>query len=142
MLRVNPYINFNGNCEEAFKLYQNAFGKELNIMKFKDVPPDARQNISDAENDKVMHCELKLSEGHSIMGSDIPESFGKATIGQNTAISVEVDNENEVNKIFEKLSTGGNVTMQPGKTFWGAYFGMCTDKFGINWMVSYTYPQN
>ncbi|HZW39374.1 MAG TPA: VOC family protein [Ignavibacteriaceae bacterium] len=141
MTKVNPYLNFNGNCEEAFNFYSSALGKEVRIMRFKDTPPEARQGISDKENDKVMHCEIVLSEGQSVMGSDIPESFGKATIGQNTAISVEVDSENEVNKIFEKLSSGGEVTMKPGKAFWGAYFAMCTDKFGIHWMVGYTYPK-
>ena len=91
-----------------------------------------------AEGDKVLHVSLSLPNGAILMGSDVPESYAdKMTYGNNISISINCESRAETEKLFNDLSEGGTVTMPLGDTFWGAYFGMFTDKFGINWMVNY-----
>lgn len=142
MAQVNAYLNFNGNCEAAFTFYKNAFGTEFEyIGRFKDMPSEVE--LSEEEGNKVMHVTLRISEETVLMGSDTNESFGPAaTFGNNISISINTSSEEEANDLFNKLSTDGTVTMPLAKTFWGAYFGMFIDKFGINWMVNYDYETN
>ncbi len=143
MATINPYLTFNGNCEEAFNFYKSVFGGEFPyIGKFKDMPPSEGQQISEADGEKIMHVSLPIGKETILMGSDSSAQWGHATvIGNNISISINADNEEEANKIFNALSSGGNVTMPMNKTFWGAYFGMLIDKFGINWMMNYDYNQ-
>lgn len=85
-----------------------------------------------------MHIELPLIGGHTLMGTDAPEQMGfKINMGNNVHISLEPDSREETKKLFDALSTGGKVTMELGDMFWGAYFGSCTDKFGIQWMFNF-----
>ncbi len=141
MASVNPYLNFNGNCSEAFEFYKSAFGGEFTTkMLFKDAPSD--QAMSPAEGSRIMHVALPIGKGTVLMGSDRAGSMGAGTKGDNFTISIQADSEEEAGKLFSKLSVGGKVVMPLDKTFWGAYFGMFNDKFGIAWMVNYDYNQH
>jgi PhnB protein len=137
MATVNPYLTFKGNCEEAFKFYQSVFGGEFPYVgRYKDMPEGSP--IPESELEKIMHISLPIGGGTTLMGADSSEAFGHTTIiGDNISIYVAVDSEAEADRVFNALSVGGAVQMPLGKTFWGAYFGMFTDKFGINWMLSY-----
>ena len=140
MATINPYLTFNGNCEEAFTFYKSVFGGEFPFMgKFKDMPPvDGCGEMSVADQEKVMHVSLPISGETILMGSDNIESFGRKIIdGNNFAISINTNSREEADKLFAGLSADGQVTMPMNKSFWGAYFGMFTDKFGIQWMVNF-----
>jgi PhnB protein len=144
MAQVNPYITFNGNCEAAFNFYRSVFGGEFNgVNKFKDMPPAEGQTISAADGEKIMHVAFPISKETVLMGSD---SFGEWASqlkeGNNFTISINCESEDEATKLFNGLSAGGRITMPLEKTFWAAFFGMFTDKFGINWMVNYDYAKN
>lgn len=141
MASVNPYLTFNGNCEEAFTFYKSVFGGEFPFMgRFKDMPSE--QPIPESEGEKIMHVTLPIGQGTVLMGSDTSEAFGHVTtVGNNFSISINAETEEEATKLFNGLSAGGKVTMPLNKTFWGAFFGMFTDKFGIQWMVNYDYNQ-
>ena len=143
MVSINPYLTFPGTCEEAFLFYKSVFGGEFPFMgKFKDMPPMDGKSVPDSEKEKIMHVSLPIGGG-ILMGSDSSEAFGHATvIGTNFSISVNADTDEEADKLFNGLSAGGKVTMPMGKTFWGSYFGMFTDKFGIQWMVSHEEAKN
>lgn len=140
MAAVNPYLTFNGTCEEAFNFYKSVFGGEFPYAgKFSDMPSE--YPIAESEKNKIMHISLPI--GNTVlMGSDAVEGFGGVPkIGDNFSVSINTDSEEEATRIFNGLSAGGNITMPLNKTFWGALFGMFTDKFGINWMVNYDYEQ-
>lgn len=140
MATLNPYLNFDGKCEEAFNFYKSAFGGEFAILsRFKDVPEGmpAHEN----EGNLIMHVSLPLVNGFVLMGSDRPSSMGAGTVGDNVNISINTESEAEATKIFNALSAGGNVTMPLQKTFWAALFAMFTDQYGIHWMVNYDEPK-
>jgi len=144
MAAINPYLTYDGTCEQAFNFYKGVFGNEFtNITRFSDMPMPDQPPMSEADGKKIMHVALPIGEGTILMGSDTTGAFGPETIaGNNFSISVNTNSEDEANKIFKGLSSGGNVGMPMDKVPWGSYFGMLTDKFGINWMVSYDYPKN
>lgn len=137
MLAVNPYLNFNGNTEEAFDFYKSVFGGEYAmVQRFKDTPESER--VPPADANKIMHISLPLNNGTILMATDALESMGhKLTEGNNFSISISTATEQEANEIFNQLSAGGKVEVPMEKMFWGAYFGMFADKFGIRWMISY-----
>lgn len=139
MASLSPYLQFQGNCEEAFNFYKSAFGKDFQmISRYGDMPPGEKDNPGmKADPNKIMHVALQLTDESWLMGSDWPEGIGPLTIGQNVQISVDTASKDEADKLFGKLSAGGNVHMPLADTFWGSYFGMFVDKFGVNWMVSY-----
>jgi PhnB protein len=141
MATINPYLNFKGNTEEAFNFYKLVFGGEFaSFMRFKDTP-EAGKMPPDAA-DKIMHVALPIGKGNVLMATDALESLGQQlTVGNNFSISISTDSKEETERIYNKLSTGGKIEMPLGDTFWGAYFGMCADKFGIHWMVSYDNKQ-
>jgi PhnB protein len=138
MPQVNPYLTFNGTCEEAFNFYKSVFGGEFPyIGKFKDMPPNPNFPVADSEKEKIMHVSLPISKETIIMGSDSSEAFGKATVmGNNISLSINCESVEETTRIYNELSAGGTVKMPLEKTFWGAYFGQFIDKFGIHWMVN------
>ena len=141
MKAVNPYLNFNGNCEAAFEFYKSIFGGEFaTVMRFKETPAEIME-VSAGEAEKIMHMALPIGQGTMLMGSDVPEAMGAVTPGDNFAIVISADSEAEATKVFNKLSAGGQVTMPLDKAFWGDYFGMLTDRFGVQWMVSYDYDR-
>lgn len=137
MANVNTYLNFQGNTEDAFNFYKSVFGGEFfMVMRFKDTPDG--QRVSDADQNKIMHISLPVGNGQVLMGTDVLESAGQHLImGNNFSIAVGTDSQAEADHIHGGLSAGGVVTMPMQNTFWGSYFGMCTDKFGIQWMISY-----
>ena len=139
MAVVNIYLTFNGNCEQAFNFYKSVFGGEFPyIGRFKDMPPQEGMKMSEADQDKIMHISLPISKETMLMGSDTGGEWAKDyKQGNNFAISITAQSKNEADSIFEALSKGGSITMAMDKTFWGDYFGMLTDKFGINWMMSF-----
>lgn len=144
MPSANVYLTFNGNCEEAFNFYRSVFGGEFPyIGKFKDMPPaEDGKTVSEEDADKIMHVSLPIGNGTMIMGSDTGgewSSYYKE--GNNFSISISADSKEQADEIFNSLSAGGNVTMPLNNTFWGDYFGMLTDKFGINWMMSFNDKQ-
>jgi PhnB protein len=137
-LGINPYLTFAGNCEEAFKFYQSVFGGKFPYVgRFKEMPPMDGKPVPAEEGDKIMHISLPIGSG-TLMGSDSSEAFGHASvIGNNFSISINATSRQEADRIFNGISAGGKVTMPMSDTFWGSYFGMCVDKFGIQWMMSY-----
>ena len=142
MATVNPYLNFNGNTEDAFNFYRSVFGGEfITLQRFKDTPE--ADKIPPSDRDKIMHISLPIGNGNILMATDAVESMGHPlAVGNNFYLSISAESEKEADKFFNGLSTGGKVTMPLSKTFWGAYFGMFTDKFGIQWMINYDYNQN
>lgn len=145
MARVNPYLNFKGNTEDAFNFYKSVFGGEFAmLMRFGEVQnQEGCENMPESDLNKIMHVALPISDGNVLMGTDaVGEYAEKSIYGNNISLSVSADSKEEAEKIFNGLSADGDVTMPLADTFWGAYFGMCKDKFGIHWMVNYDYPKN
>jgi PhnB protein len=137
MIKLNPYLNFAGNAEEAFQFYKSVFGGEFqSVVRFKDMPmPGAQTNKAD-EN-KIMHISLPVGE-QVLMASDaIGEWSGKFVVGTNTYITINPDSKEEADRIFKALSAGGKVEMPMGDQPWGAYYGSFKDRFGIQWMINY-----
>ena len=136
MAALNPYLNFTDNTEEAFNFYKSVFGGDfMMVMRFKDAPAEFRG--PESEHNKIMHISLPIGKNTILMGSDAPEHMGKVIIGNNVNISITADSKEEADKLFNGLSAGGNVVMPMADAFWGSYFGMFVDKFGINWMISF-----
>ena len=138
MATINPYLIFNGNCEEAFLFYQSVFGGEIPyIGKFKDMPSDDNTpTLSDEDLNRVMHVCLPIGKT-ILMGSDSNSASGDVAFGANVSISINTESKQEADKLFDGLSAEGNPFMPMSQTFWGAYFGMFVDKFGIHWMVNF-----
>jgi PhnB protein len=142
MKSVNPYLNFPGTAEAAFTFYKSVFGGEFGLVhRFRGSPMEAA--IPESERDRVMHISLPIAPGQVLMASDTCSAPGAPpyVAGTNFSVSFEGESEAEAEKVFNGLSAGGKVSMPMQKTFWGAYFGMVTDQFGIAWMISYHYPQ-
>ena len=139
MTTVNVYLTFEGNCEAAFNFYKSVFGGEFPYVgKFKDMPPQEGMKMNEADGEKIMHISLPISNETALMGSDTGgEWSGSIKQGNNFSISVSTDSREEADRIYNALSAGGRATMPMSDTFWGSYFGMLTDSFGINWMVGY-----
>ena len=127
---LNPYLSFKDNTREAMEFYRTVFGGKLNVSTFKDY--HASQDPS--EDNLIMHSVLEADNGITFMASDTPNRMEYRT-GTNMSMSLNGDNEAELKAYFEKLSAGGIVTMPLEKAIWGDSFGMCTDKFGVQWMV-------
>jgi PhnB protein len=137
MATVNTYLTFNGNCEEAFNFYKDCFGKEFQrISRMGDMPPQQGFEIKEEDKNKIMHVCLPVSNETMLMGSDSAYHSRDAVTGNNFSISINAENRTEADALFGSLSSGGKVTMPMNNMFWGGYFGMFTDKFGIKWMVS------
>ena len=138
MTTLHIYLTFNGNCEEAFEFYKSVFGVDYeSFSRFNEMPPqEGMPPISDEEANLVMHASLKINEHSVLMGSDTGGQWASNfKEGNNFSISVNVDTKEEADKLFEKLSVDGQITMPMEQTFWESYFGMLTDQFGISWMV-------
>ena len=138
MLTLNPYLNFAGNTEEAFTFYRSVFGGDFTrLQRFKDTPEAG--NVPEEEQEMIMHASLPVGNVNTLMATDVRESIGqKLNVGSNIHLLLESESKEEAKKIFNGLSAGAKVTLPLQDTFWGAYFGMLTDRFGIQWMVSYT----
>ena len=139
MTTIYPYLSFRGNCEEAFNFYKSVFGGEFQFIgRYKDLPASDKNNFSQASDEGIMHVSLPISAQTILMGCDTPEAQGQATIfGNNVVLSVNTDTRQEADRIFNELSVGGQIKNAMSDTFWGAYFGMLVDKFGIYWTISF-----
>lgn len=140
MARTSTYLNFPRTTEEAFLFYQTIFGGEFvgGISRFGDMPTSPNQPpVADADKNLVMHVVLPILGGHLLMGTDAPESMGfRVTQGNNVYINLEPDTRQEADRLFQALSAGGKIEIPMQDMFWGAYYGSCTDKFGVQWMVN------
>ncbi len=139
MATVNVYLTFNGNCEEAFNFYKSVFGGEFPYMgRFGEMPPSEENQMSPEHANRIMHVSLPISKETVIMGSDTGgEWAANFKQGNNFSISITAESQDVADRLFGGLSAGGTITMPMNETFWGDYFGMFTDKFGVNWMVSF-----
>ena len=142
MAQINAYLTFDGSCEEAFLFYESVFGGEFGqFSRFGDMPAQDGQQMPEELRNRIMHVSLPISQETVLMGSDtIAGPNSDFTIGNNFSLSINTDSREEAERIFYGLAEGGNITMPLADTFWGAYFGMWTDKFGIRWMVNYDEP--
>lgn len=135
MTTINAYLNFNGNCEEVFNFYASVFGAgELTFTRFKDMHSDDLGDSSEGE--KIMHVVLPIGDGSVLMGSDTIEAMGRTTFGTNFSLAVQANSKEHADTLYNQLVAGGQVTMPMAQAPWGAYFGMLTDQFGIQWMVN------
>lgn len=143
MTTVNIYLTFNGNCEEAFNFYKSVFGGEFSyIGRFSEMPPQEGMTMDPKDANKIMHIGLPIGGDTMIMGSDTGGEWAASyKQGNNFSISINTDSRENADRLFNKLSAGGNATMPMADMFWGDYYGMLTDQFGINWMVSYNAEQ-
>ncbi len=142
MKSLNPYLTFDGNCEEAFNFYKSVFEIEFEFFgRFSEMPPQEGVTLSEEEMNRVMHVAIKVGE-NTLMGSDSGGGWApEMAVGNNFSLSIATESKEEADHLFGKLSEGGKITMPMDQTFWGDYFGMCTDKFDINWMISYNENQ-
>lgn len=142
MARTSTYLNFPRNTEEAFNFYKSVFGGDFigGVARFSDIPKeDGMPGLPASDDNLVMHIELAITGGHILMATDAPETMGfTLNYGNNVHINLEPDSREETKKLFDALSAGGKITMELGDMFWGAYYGSCTDKFGVNWMFNCT----
>ncbi|WP_075589695.1 VOC family protein [Labilibacter marinus] len=137
MTTVNIYLTFDGNCEEAFNYYKTVFGGDFEMVsRFKEMPPmDNCPEVSAEDAEKIMHITLPIGGDTVIMGNDTGGEWAtNYKAGNNFSISISTDSQEKADDFFAKLSKG-SVVMPMDKTFWGSYFGMCVDQFGITWMV-------
>lgn len=138
MPKINPYIHFNGNAEEAFLFYKSVFGGEFAmISRFKDLS-NPEHPFPEYEANKIMHIALPIGSNHVLMGSDVPDFMGRVNENENRSkISISASSKEEADTLFNGLSAGGTIEMPIGDSPWGSYFGMFRDKYGIEWMVDF-----
>ena len=141
MQGTDIYLHFNGDSLEAFTFYKSIFGGEfITMQRFKDIP--GGEKMTESNQDRIIHISLKISPYTTLMGTDMMENEdSELKFGNNFHICLQADDEKEANKLFQSLSKDGRIVMPMNKTFWGAWFGMCQVKFGVLWMINYTFPQ-
>ena len=133
-MNINPHLNFNGQCREAFEFYEKVLGGKITFsMTWGEMPGGAAGQFPPETHKLIMHMTLEV-DGHTIMGADAPP--GRYTQPKGITVSISVKDKSEAERIFKALSEGGNVTMPFAQTFWSAGFGMCVDRYGIPWMVN------
>jgi PhnB protein len=142
MKAINPWINFNGNAEEAFTFYKSVFGGEFKkIVRFKDIA-SAEFPVSADDANKIMHIALPIGKNNVLIANDVPAFLGRVDENENRSkIAVSADSRKEADKIFNGLSAGGNVEMPIDDSPWGTYASMFRDKYGIEWIVEFD-PNN
>ncbi len=141
MTTVNTYLTFKGNCEAAFDFYKSAFGGEFTYLgRFGEMPQDDPNcKVDEADTNKILHVSLPIGKT-VLMGSDATGEMGdNLKEGNNFSVSINTDSQEEADRLFAVLSKNGQITMPMEKTFWGAYFGMFEDQFGINWMINFDF---
>lgn len=137
MASINPYINFNGNAEEAFTFYKSVFGREFGtIVRFKDLA-SAEFPVSESEADKILRITLPIG-GNVLVANDVPEAMGPVSENEKRSkIAVSTESREEADRIFAGLTEGAAIEMPMSDSPWGTYFGMFRDKYGIEWTVEY-----
>ena len=140
MTKLNPYLFFDGNCEEAFNFYKLVFRREFKYFgRYKDVPNADRQ-IFKAHDEKIMHVTLPIGDETTLMGSDNAESSEEPGSNNSFALYINTDSRGEAERLFNELSVGGQIKVSMTETFWGSYYGVVKDKFGINWKITFDLP--
>lgn len=136
MKTMNPWINFNGNAEEAFTFYKSVFGGEFTkVIRFKDIP-GLESSLTESEANKIMQIVLPIGGANVLIGNDVPEFMGKVSENENRSkIHVSTDSKEEAEKIFDRLSPLGQVEGPMSDSPWGTYCGMFRDRYGIEWIV-------
>lgn len=135
MATLNPYLNFNGNAEEAFNYYRSVFGNEFNnFQRFSDIPGGKPEG---EDGRRILHVSLPVGNDSFLLGSDCPSNYPPVKFGDNCWISINAETAERAKNIFNGLSSGGKINMPLEKTFWAELFGMCVDKFGVGWMINY-----
>ncbi len=142
MASANPYLNFSGNCLEAFELYKSVLGGEFSsVTKFSEMSSDATSDQPhEPAPDGIMHISLPIGDS-ILMGSDVPPGMGTVTAGNTCYVCLSPDSPAEAKRIFDGLSDDGEIEMPFDRQFWGDYFGSFTDKYGIRWMVDVADPE-
>ncbi len=142
MARVSTYLNFKRETEAAFNFYKSVFGTEFEgeVFRFGAIPPhEGMPTLAETDKNLIMHVSLPILGGHVLMGTDAPESMGfKLSPGNNVYLNLEPDTRAETDKLFKALSDGGKIEQPLQEMFWGAYYGSCKDKFGVQWMFNCT----
>lgn len=146
MSTTSIYLNFQNNCQEAFEFYKSVFGTEYigEVSRYGEMPQEAGMpEISDQIKNLVLNVQLPILGGVKLMGSDTPEGISPIPYvrGTNFNITLETDTREETDYYFKKLAEGGSVDMPLGDTFWNAYYGACTDRFGIQWSFNCEYQK-
>jgi len=138
MRAINPWINFNGNAEEAFNFYRSVFGGEFTkIVRFKDLA-SAEFPIPDSEADKIMHIALPMGKNNVLIANDVPEFMGRVSENENRSkIAIAAESREEADQLFNGLSAGGEVEGPIGDSPWDTYAGMFRDKYGIEWIIEF-----
>lgn len=138
MTTLNPWINFNGNAEEAFNFYKSVFGGEFTkIVRFKDLE-SAEFKVPEKEANKIMYIALPIGESNTLIANDVPEIMGRVNENENRSkILINADSREEADKLFNGLSAGGSVEGPMGDSPWGSYAGMFRDKYGIEWIIEF-----
>ncbi len=142
MTTINPYINFNGNAEEAFTFYKSVFGGEFTqILRFKDIA-SAEFPVAEKEANKIMRIVLPIGN-NVLIANDVPEIMGKVNENENRSkIAIITESKDEAEKIFNGLSIDGSVEMPMAQSPWGSYFAMFRDRYGIEWTVEFSAPKS
>jgi PhnB protein len=139
MTTINPWINFNGNAEEAFTFYKSVFGGEFTkLIRFKDlVNPEF--SVAESDQNKIMLIALPIGKTNVLMANDVPQIMGRVNENENRSkIQITTESKEEAEKLFSGLSTGGKVEVPMSDSPWGTYFGMFRDKYGIEWMIEFS----
>jgi PhnB protein len=139
MPTINPWINFNGNAEEAFNFYKSIFGGEFaKVMRFKDIASDEIP-VAEKKENKIFYIALPIGNGTMLIANDVPEVMGRVNEQENRSkILVSMESKEEVDRIFNGLSAGGEVEGEPGDSPWGSYAAMFRDKYGIEWIIEFS----
>ena len=139
MTTLNPWINFNGNAEEAFTFYKSVFGGEFKkVIRFKDLA-SPEFSVAKNEEDKIMLITLPIGKNNVLMANDVPEIMGQVNENENRSkILISTESKEEADKLFTGLSAGGQIEGPMGNSPWGTYFGMFRDKYGIEWMIEFS----
>ena len=139
MTTINPWINFNGNAEEAFTFYRSVFGGEFTkIIRFKDIA-SSEFPVSEIEAEKIMLIALPIGKNNVLLANDVPTSMGKVNENENRSkISISTESKEEADKLFNGLSAGGKLEVPMDDSSWGSYFGMFRDKYGIEWIIEFS----
>lgn len=138
-MKINPWINFNGNAEEAFTFYKSVFGGEFTqVVRFKDIASDEFP-VAEKEENKIMHIALPIGNSTMLIANDVPEVLGRVNENENRSkVLVSAESKEEADKLFQGLSAGGEVEGSMGDSPWGSYAGMFRDKYGIEWIIEFS----
>jgi PhnB protein len=141
MASANPYLNFSGNCFEAFEFYRSVLGGHFStVNRFSEMPSDGTTDRGQQSGpDGIMHISLPIGDS-ILMGSDVPPGMGTVTAGNSCYVCLSPDSPDEAKRVFDGLSEGGEIEMPFDRQFWGDYYGSFTDKYGIRWMVDVADP--